>query len=165
MRTVALVAVLLLAAAGRPFAAEAPPADLTIDVPVVLDEARVVFNLDHAVFAGDEPVGLDFLRIMMERFKADGTKWEIVAIFHGEAGYTLLDDATYNRVRNWQGGNPYKDQILALMNEGVSFEECGETMKIKGWSNGDLIPGAKVNTGANFRLIELVKAGYVAIQP
>ena len=38
----------------------------------------------------------------------------------------------YDQVRNWQGGNPYKDQILALMTAGVAFEECGETMKATG---------------------------------
>jgi intracellular sulfur oxidation DsrE/DsrF family protein len=102
---------------------------------------------------------------MTARFGEDGTKADIVAIFHGAAGYMLLDDAAYDRVRNWQGGNPYKDQILALMKAGVAFEECAETMKAAGWTNADLIPGARVNTGANFRIVELVQDGFVQIQP
>ncbi|HET7714215.1 MAG TPA: DsrE family protein [Bauldia sp.] len=164
MNLPAFVLVALLAGVARPLAAETADG-ITIDVPVALKEAKVVFNLDHTVFEGDEPTGLQFLKVMIERFRADGTRAEIVAIFHGDAGYMLLDDKTYDRVRNWAGGNPYKDQILALMKAGVAFEECGETMKAAGWINADLIPGAKVNTGANFRIIELVQDGFVQIQP
>lgn len=165
MRVLALVLMLVFAAQGRPLAGGAPGGGIAIDVPVVLAAAKVVLNLDHPVFEGDEPTGLQFLKVLTERFREDGTSAEIVAIFHGAAGYMLLDDAAYDRVRNWQGGNPYKDQILALMKAGVAFEECGQTMKGEGWTNDELIPGARVNTGANFRIIQLVQAGYVQIQP
>jgi intracellular sulfur oxidation DsrE/DsrF family protein len=165
MRIVAVVLVLLLAATAPPNAAEAPSDGVTIDVPVKLATAKVVFNLDHRAFAGDEPVGLEFLRLILDGLAADGTKAEIVAVFHGAAGYMLLDDAKYDDVRNWSGGNPYKSQILAAIRDGVSIEECGQTMREMGWTNADLIPGAKVNTGANFRIIELVQDGFVQIQP
>jgi intracellular sulfur oxidation DsrE/DsrF family protein len=165
MRNLVLAFVLLLAATAQPFAAEAPSGGITIDIPVKLTEAKVVLNLDHPAFEGDEPTGLQFLKVLTERFHADGTKAELVAIFHGAAGYMLLDDPAYDRVRNWRGGNPYKEQILALMKAGVDFEECGQTMKVRGWTNTDLIVGARVNTGANFRIVELVQDGYVQIQP
>jgi uncharacterized protein len=167
MRPVAvLLCALSLALPMAPVAARAAADDgIHIDVPVSLKDAKVVFNLDHLAFVGDEPVGLDFLRIMTERFRADRTNYRIVAIFHGPAGYMLLKDEVYNRVRNWEHGNPYKDQIAALLQAGVEFEECGETMKVNRWTNEDLLPGAKVNTGANFRIIELVQQGYVQIQP
>jgi len=143
--------------------AETPP--LEIQVPVELNEAKVVFNLDHAAFEGDEPTGMAFMRVMLDKFGKDGTKHDIVAIFHGSAGYMLLNDEAYNRVRNWKLGNPYKDQIAALKSRGVEIEECGQTMRDKGWVNADLLPEVKVNSGANFRIIELVQQGYVQIQP
>jgi len=146
-------------------ASRAQQDDLRIDVPVVLKDAKVVFNLDHPAFEGDEPTGLQFMRIMTERFKAEATDSHIVAIFHGAAGYMALDDDAYNRVRGWSGGNPYKAQIAALIAAGVEIEECGQTMKAQGWKNADLLPGIKVNAGANFRIIELVQDGYVQIQP
>jgi intracellular sulfur oxidation DsrE/DsrF family protein len=161
-----LLCALSLTLLMAPIAARAAADDgIHVDVPVSLKDAKVVFNLDHLAFAGDEPIGLDFLRVMTERFRSERTSNRIVAIFHGPAGYMLLQDAAYNRVRNWEHGNPYKDQIAALLKEGVQFEECGETMKINHWTNEDLLPGAKVNTGANFRIIELVQQGYVQIQP
>lgn len=161
-----LLALAVALGMGAPSMAEdASPNGIRVDIPVKLASAKVVFNLDHRAFAGDEPVGLDFLRVMLDGFTAAGTKWEIVTIFHGAAGYMLLDDAKYDEVRNWTGGNPYKAQILDLMAAGVSIEECAQTMRDLGWTNADLIPGVRVNSGANFRIIELVQDGYVQIQP
>lgn len=136
-----------------------------IDVPVVLRDAKVVFNLDHPAFEGDEPTGLSFMRLMLARFRADHASAHIVAIFHGAIGCMLLDDDAYNRVRGWSRGNPYKNQIEALMADGVQIEECGETMLANHWRNADLLPGAKVDTGAIIRIVQLAQQGYVQIQP
>jgi intracellular sulfur oxidation DsrE/DsrF family protein len=153
--------------AGIPVSAAGPVgADgVRVDVPVVLKDAKVVFNLDHPAFEGDEPTGLNFMRLMLARFRADHTSAQIVAIFHGAIGYMLLDDDAYNRVRGWSRGNPYKDQIEALMADGVQIEECGETMLVNHWRNTDLLPGAKVDTGAIIRIVQLAQQGYVQIQP
>jgi intracellular sulfur oxidation DsrE/DsrF family protein len=151
----------VLAVSARPAQAQ----EIRIDIPVVLKEAKVVFNLDHLVFEGDEPTGLQFLKVMVPYFKRNATKATVVAIFHGDAGYMLLDDAAFNRVRNWQGGNPYKDQIAAFVRDGVQVEECGETMALRRWSNAELLPNVKVITGANYRIIQLVQDGYVQLQP
>ena len=146
----------------------APPShgqQLRIDVPVVLKDAKIVLNLDHQAFEGDEPKGLRLLGDMIASFKRNQTKARIVAIFHGESGYMLLDDAAYDRVRNWRGGNPYKPQLANLMREGVEIEECGYTMAVRGWSNAELLPDVKVNTGAAFRIVQLVQEGFVQLEP
>jgi intracellular sulfur oxidation DsrE/DsrF family protein len=155
----------LVACAFAAVAAPAQAQDIRIDVPVVLRDAKVVFNLGQKAFEGDEPTGLQFLRVMIPTFRRDRTKARIVAIFHDNAGYMLLDDVAYARVRNWRGGNPYKEQIAALMREGVEVEECGETMRLRGWSNADLMPNVKVNSGANYRIVQLVQEGFVQLQP
>lgn len=164
MRPARLIAAVLLAVAPT-MPAFAEDAALTIDIPVVLENPKVVFNLDHLAFEGDQPTGLQYLRVMTERFKQEGADATLVAIFHGAAGYMALDDDAYNRVRKWSSGNPYKAEIEALMAAGVAIEECGVTMRDMGWVNAELIPGIKVNAGANFRIIELVQDGYVQIQP
>jgi intracellular sulfur oxidation DsrE/DsrF family protein len=163
MRRLAVAAGLALFAATSAPAAEAP--GLTIDVPVALKEAKVVFNMDHLAFEGDEPFGFSYMRVMVERFGADKTEWQIVSIFHGLAGYMMLTDETYNKVRKVTTGNPYKAQVEALQKAGIRFEECGLTAGENGWTNADLLPGVAVNTGANFRIIELVQDGFVQIQP
>lgn len=148
------------------WAAEPPrPGALTIDVPVKLERADVVFNMDHLAFEGDNPTGLNFMHLMAGYFEQWKTQGSIIAIFHGEAGYMMLDDARYNAVRHTPRGNPYKPMILALMARGVRFEECAETAKTNAWVNADFLPGVKVTTAANLRIVQLVQQGYVSIQP
>lgn len=140
-------------------------AGLTIDIPANITEAKVVLNISRRAFEGDEPAALSYLRVMTSRFQQDGVKADIIAVFHGESGYMLLDDDAYNRARKWQDGNPYKKQIAEFQKLGVQFEECGKTMVDNHWINGDMLPGVKVNAGANFRVIELVQQGYAQLQP
>jgi intracellular sulfur oxidation DsrE/DsrF family protein len=121
--------------------------------------------MDHLAFDGDQPFGLVYMKLMTERFADDRTDWRIVSIFHGPAGYMLLGDAAYDKAQKSTGGNPYKAEIAALQKNGVRFEECGQTAKEHGWTNADLLPGVAVNSGANFRIIQLVQSGFVQIQP
>jgi intracellular sulfur oxidation DsrE/DsrF family protein len=138
---------------------------LTIDIPAKISDAKVVFNISRPAFEGDEPTALSFLRVMSAQFREAGVKGRLIAVFHGGSGYMLLGDAAYNRARKWRGGNPYKDQIAELQALGVEFEECGKTMMDNHWTNRDMLPGVKINAGANFRIVELVQQGFVQLQP
>src|SRR6202453_2075546 len=111
-------AVTLASAAG-----EADANDVRIDVPVVLKDAKVVFNLDHPAFEGDEPTGLNFMRLMLARFRADHTSARIVAVFHGALGvssrrllahsYRVIRRLRYGTDSTWErhndGGGPSSD--------------------------------------------------------
>jgi len=154
----------ILAALAGPALAQQKP-DLKIDIDVVLKDAKVVLNLDHLAYAGKEPFGLLYARIMQESFAANKTNWQVIAIFHGAAGYWALNDAAYNRVRKTKSGNPYAKQVAALQAGGVRFEVCGQTARDNKWVNADFLPGIAVNSGANFRIIQLVQDGFVQIQP
>ena len=170
MKTFSRVPLVVLAATfalSGPALASDPPAakPLQIDIPVVLKDAKIVFNMNQLSFAGDQPVGLTHMKILTQRFKADATKWQMIAVFHGPAGFMLLNDAAYNKVRRTERGNPYKDLIAELQREGILFEECGQTAKTNNWTNADFLPGVKVNAGANLRLVELVQSGFAQLQP
>jgi intracellular sulfur oxidation DsrE/DsrF family protein len=156
----AVTLILVISGIVQPAAAQ-----LKIDVPVALKTAKVVFNMDHLAFAGDLPVGLGYMKIMSTDFAANRTDGQIVAIFHGAAGYMMLNDAAYDRARKTTAGNPYKEAVAQLQKAGVRFEECGQTARDNGWVNADLLPGIAVNAGANFRIVQLVQEGFVQIQP
>ena len=134
-------------------------------MPVALKQAKIVFNMDHAAFGGDTPVGLAHMTMMLDRFKQIGTEWKLVAVFHGDAGYMLLNDETYNALRKTRTGNPYKGMVENLIKQGAQIEECAVTMRGNKWGNENLLPGVKVNTGADGRIIQLVQEGYVMLQP
>jgi len=144
-------------------AASAP--QIRIDVPVVLKQAKVVFNMDHAAFSGDTPIGLKYMTLMLERFKQTRTESSLVAVFHGDAGYMLLNDEAYNAARKTKTGNPYKGMVEDLIKQGVQIEECVVTMQANKWVNENLLPGVKVDSGAVGRIVQLVQEGYVMIQP
>jgi intracellular sulfur oxidation DsrE/DsrF family protein len=161
LSTLMATAISMPAIAAQP----APAPQIRIDVPVALKQAKVVFNLDHAAFSGDTPVGLKHMTLMLERFKQNGTESSLVAVFHGDAGYMLLNDEAYNAARKTNTGNPYKGTVENLIKQGVQIEECVVTMKANKWGNENLLSGVKVNSGALGRIVQLVQEGYVMIQP
>ncbi len=166
-RSLALgTALLMFGLAGPVLAQNAPgTSELHIDLPVQLRPSRVVFNMDHLAFAADQSIGLNYMRLMLQNYRASSTPIEIIAVFHGAAGYMLLNDTAYNRNRRTDRGNPYKEIIAGLQHDGVQFEECGQTARTNGWGNADLLAGVKVNSGANLRLVQLQQDGWVQIQP
>ncbi|MCX5824292.1 MAG: hypothetical protein NTY86_12515 [Deltaproteobacteria bacterium] len=78
-----------------------------VDIPVVLEKANVVFNMDHLAFAGDLPVGINYMYLLANRFKEMKTKGQIIGVFHGDAAYMTLNDEAYNAYRKVTTGNPY----------------------------------------------------------
>jgi intracellular sulfur oxidation DsrE/DsrF family protein len=102
---------------------------------------------------------------LASRYKEQNIKGQIIGIFHGEAAYMTLNERGYNAYRTVSTGNPYRELIAALLKQGVQIEECAVSMKSHNWTNEDLLPGVKVNTGAVIRLIQLTQEGYVQIQP
>lgn len=163
-----LCTVLALLLCAAPSSAQPPsiaPPTLHIDIPVDLEQAKVLLNMDHLVYEGATPTGLGYMKRMVAEFTASKARWQMIAIFHGPAGYMLLNDAAYDRERRTSGGNPYRPLIAELQKAGVRFEECGFTARVHHWGNVDLLPGVKVNSGANFRIVQLAQEGFVVLQP
>ena len=142
-----------------------PEQQVRVDIPVKMEKADVVFNMNHLVLRGDMPLGMRYMDQMAKGFKEKGTKAQIIGIFYSEGGHLTLDDKAYNAYRGVSSGNPYKTVIADLMKQGVQIEECAETMRSHHWTNEDLLPGVKVNSGAVSRLVQLEQQGFVQIQP
>jgi intracellular sulfur oxidation DsrE/DsrF family protein len=138
---------------------------ITIDVPVTLKVANVVFNMDHIALSGDMPIGMKYMDLLNKKMSTDKTPGEIIGIFYGPAAFMTLNDQAYNVNRKVTTGNPYKGLIKELVASGVQIEECAMSMKSNGWTNKDLLSEVKVNAGAIGRLIQLTQEGYVQIQP
>ena len=162
MITSVCLSVQAVAADAKPVSAEG---QISIDIPVTLKAANVVFNMDHVALNGDLPIGMKYMELLDKKMKADKTSGKIIGIFHGPAAYMTLNDQAYNANRKVTTGNPYKGLVEGLIASGIQIEECAVSMKGNNWTNKDLLPGVKVNTGAIGRLIQLTQEGYVQIQP
>ncbi|MGD2062526.1 MAG: DsrE family protein [Nitrospirota bacterium] len=136
-----------------------------VDIPVTFEKANVVFVMNHLEFAGDMPVGIRYMHMLAKRYREKHITGRIIGLFFGDAAHMTLDDRAYNAYRSVSSGNPYKELISALIDQGVQVEECAVSMKHHTWSNEDLLPGVKVTTGAVIRLVQLTQQGYVQIQP
>ena len=128
-----------------------------------LEKANVVVDVGNLVLAGDMPFVLGDLHVLASDYSQDSTQGDIIAVFHGNAAYLVLNDESYNADRHVQTGNPYGKLITALMKQGVQFELCGATATANHWINANLLPGVKVNTDAMVRVTELQQKGFTLI--
>jgi intracellular sulfur oxidation DsrE/DsrF family protein len=142
-----------------------PDNPIRVDIPVKLEEPKVVFTMDHLAFFGDQPSGMRYMHLLAQRLKEWGTKGHIIGLFYGDATYMVLNDKAYNAYRNVATGNPYKELLANMIKENVQIEVCAVALKGHKWNNDDLLPDIKVNSGAIGRLIQLVQQGYVQVRP
>ncbi len=136
---------------------------LDIDVPVTLQHVKSVHSIGALQFEGDLPAAIFHLQLITSDIAEWGAVWDVIAVFHTNAGHVTLNDATYNASRHIATGNPYKDLVTDLVKRGVKVELCGATARANGWGNADLLPDIKVNRDAMARTIELVQRGFVKI--
>ena len=65
---------------------------LHIDIPVKLEKANVVLDIGHVVLNGDMPFFLGDMDLLASDLKDWNVKGEVIAVFHGDAAYILLND-------------------------------------------------------------------------
>jgi intracellular sulfur oxidation DsrE/DsrF family protein len=140
-----------------------PDKPLHVDIPVKLDDVKVVFSVENLALQGDLPASIIHLQVITSDIANWNATSEVVAVFHTNAGHVTLHDNAYNTERNIKTGNPYKELIASLIRRGVHVELCGATARVHHWGNEDLLPGIKVNTNAGARMVQLVQQGFVKI--
>ena len=64
MITSVCLSVQAVAADAKPVSAEG---QISIDVPVTLKEANVVFNMDHIALNGDLPIGMKYMELLNKK--------------------------------------------------------------------------------------------------
>ncbi len=154
-----------MALGASAMAAPMKPDPIHVDIPVPLEHANVVFNMDRPHFVGDLPTGMLYMHLLAKRYEKDHVTGKIIGVFHGPGAYMVLNDAAYDKARHVKTGNPYAPVLAELRKQGVQIEECRVSMMAHHWGNANLLPGVLVNGGAIARLIELEQQGYVEIQP
>ena len=136
---------------------------LRIDIPVRLNELQIVFSIADLAFEGDLPASIFHLQLITKNIADWNAKAQVIAVFHTNAGHVTLHDDAYNIDRKVVTGNPYKQLLAKLMENGVEVELCGATATVHNWDNDELLFGVKVNTNAMARMSELAQDGFVQI--
>ena len=129
---------------------------------------RVVYDIKDDVIEAGIGKGLYYVRGLLEAYNAQGVpdkNLKISVVLHGPTVYWMLNESTYRQYKNDEFDfNPNERVLHELLEHGVSVEVCNLTLKGKGWSAYDLMPGVKVVHDAYTRIIDLQQQGYAYIR-
>lgn len=150
-------------ALSPPHSGSLPP--LTISK---LRDIRVVYDVKDDVWEAGIGKALYYVRGLLEAYKAQGVNekaLKISVVLHGPTVYWLLNETAYRRFKKDEFDfNPNEQVVEELIQHGVSVEACDVTLKGKGWTGDDLLPGViRVHDGYT-RLIDLQQNGYAYIR-
>ena len=112
--------------------------------------------------------GLYYVRGLLEAYKSQGISeknLKISVVLHGPTVYWMLNENAYRQFKHDEFDfNPNEQVLRELLNHGVSVEVCNLTLRGKGWTADDLMPGVKLVHDAYTRLIDLQQRGYAYIR-
>lgn len=176
MNTVVMRILMLIILLPTPVmaASPVPPASAFAlkSAPVIQVEKRknirVAYDVKDDVWEAGIGKALYYVRGLLEAYKSMGvpaSELHVSVILHGPTAYWLLKDSAYQQYLNDPFAvNPNYQVVEELLAHGVSVEICGATMKGKGWTADDLLPGVVVVHDAYTRLIDLQQRGYAYIR-
>ncbi len=129
---------------------------------------RVVYDVKDDTQEAGVGQALYYVRGLLESYRSQGVAPEqlhISVVMHGPTAYWLLNDESYREYKHDPFAINPNDQIVEeLLAHGVSVEICHLTMKGKGWTADDLLPGVTLVHDAYTRLIDLQQRGYAYIR-
>ena len=129
---------------------------------------RVAYDVKDDVWEAGVGKALYYVRGLLIAYQSMGVSPEqlhISIIMHGPTAYWLLNNSAYQvRSDDPFDYNPNDHIVQELLALGVSVEICNSTMKSKGWSGKDLLPGVTIVHDAYTRLIDLQQQKYAYIK-
>ncbi|MGV8933517.1 MAG: DsrE family protein [Gallionellaceae bacterium] len=130
-------------------------------------DIRVVYEAKDDDWDAGVGKALYYVRGLLESYKSMGVtpdKLHISIVLHGPTVYWLLNESAYRlREDDPFSYNPNEKIVQELLAHGVSVEACNATMKAKGWSGKDLLPGVSIVHDAYTRVIDLQMRHYAYI--
>jgi intracellular sulfur oxidation DsrE/DsrF family protein len=129
---------------------------------------RVVYDIKDDASEAGIGKGLYYVRGLLEAYKSQGIKennLKISVVLHGSTVYWMLNESAYRQFKHDEFDfNPNEQVLRELLAHGVSVEVCNLTLRGKGWTADDLMPGVKLVHDAYTRLIDLQQRGYAYIR-
>ncbi len=94
-----------------------------------------------------------------------GSGYNIAVVGHFAGGRFLLTDEAYNRTYGVTTGNPTRTAVQALLNHGITFIMCQNTMRANHWTTADVIPGVQEAPAGVVALTDYGMRGWVVLTP
>ncbi len=136
-----------------------PPTSQSILTITQRNNIRVVYDVGSNETEAGVGRALYYIRGVVEAYRKMGLtpkNYHMHVVVHGAAGYWLLNDENFRkRQLDPFGMNPNEHILKELQDHGVSIELCSATMREKGWTPADLLPGVTLVHDAYSRIIDL----------
>lgn len=147
-----------------------PPTYPSGDSLLVRENIRVVYGVGADNVRQGVGEGLFFVKRLIGNYDGAGITQEkraVVVVLYNASAYWLLNDEAWTRLKP-EGKlagekNPSAELVRELIAAGVHVEVCGTTLKMKGWTEADLLPGVKVVPGAYARIVDLQHLGFAYV--
>ena len=131
-------------------------------------DIRVAYDAKDDDWEAGVGKALYYVRGLLESYKSMGVspnQLHISIVLHGPTAYWLLNNPAYQaRSDDPFDYNSNETIVRELVAHGVSVEICNSTMKAKGWTGKDLLPGVTIVHDAYTRLIDLQQRNYAYIR-
>lgn len=138
--------------------------------PSAAGEVRAVYQASGDVWKDGVSRALFYVDKTAQAYEQRGVARDdlaLVVVYHGEAGYHLLNDGAFERFAGARSVtatvNPNARHVRDLSERGIRIEMCSSTMRQHGWTERDLLPGVQVVPNAYPRVIDLQMDGYAHI--
>jgi intracellular sulfur oxidation DsrE/DsrF family protein len=132
------------------------------------ENISVVYDVKDDDWEAGVGKALYYVRGLLESYKSMGIsrdKLHISVVMHGPTAYWLLNDTAYQKRSDDPFDYNSNEQIVReLLAHGVSVEICNASMKAKGWTEKNLLPGVTIVHDAYTRFIDLQHRGYAYIR-
>lgn len=114
--------------------------------------------------------GLFFAQRLLDNYdqaKLPSAQRALVIVLYDQAAYWLLNERAWSKLGPGQAlssaNHPNAKLSADLIARGARVEVCANTLKKKGWSADDLLPGVHVVPGALARIVDLQLSGFAHI--
>lgn len=142
-----------------------PPAPLTVSKKTNI---RVVYDVKDDVWDAGIGKALYYVRGLYQAYEAQGVppgEMHVSVVLHSTPVYWALNEDSYRLFKNDPFDfNPNAKIIGDLIALGASIEVCNVTLRSRGWTYQDLLPGVIIVRDGYTRMIDLQQQGYAYIR-
>jgi len=133
----------------------------------VTQEIKAVYQINTNKLKRNVNRGIHYLTYLMDHYARLGIpdkNISLVGVFYGDAITSVLKNSHHKSRGGRTEVNPNIAAINALIKKGVKIEACSETMRLRGITHAELLPGVEMVEGSYVRIIDLQQQGYAYIK-
>ncbi len=145
-------------------AAEPAPSIIPLQVR---ENLRIVYQVTDDLPHEGLNRGLFYARKLINTYEKQGIAADQVhlhLVYHGTGIAAVVNAEARQRLGAEKPANPNAEILAELVRRGVQVELCEDTMRQKGVTAAELMPGVKLVVGAFPRLIDLQLQGFAYIK-